>query len=169
MRCQLLTQLGLAVRRSSRDNIDFDEWRGAIAVVEQPIAKCSATRRRTADLAWLDVADCQVRLILMSFVKSHFLQTSVRSSNSPTDRIGLIRTMTISVPQTGHVDEAPASGGISWPATSSPLAEARQRKPDRQPHSPSNQGITLTNLIERDETLLTFVPEHQPHAAETLD
>jgi len=25
--------------------------------------------------------------------------------------------MTISVPQTGHVDDAPASKGISWPAT----------------------------------------------------
>ena len=115
------------------------------------------------------VADCQLRLILMSFVKSHFLQTSVRSSNSPLNRMGLIRTMTISVPQTGHVDEALVSGGISWPATPSPFAEARQRIPDRHPHSPSNQRMTLTNLIERDETLLTFVPERQPHTAETLD
>src|SRR5579863_2436662 len=47
----------------------------------------------------------QLRLILSSFVEPHFLQTSVRSSNSPLNSIGVIRMMTISVPQTGHVEE----------------------------------------------------------------
>jgi len=54
-----------------------------------------------------------LRLILNSFLEPHFLQASVRSSNSPLNSIGVIRMMTISVPQTGHVDEARASGGIS--------------------------------------------------------
>jgi hypothetical protein len=30
-------------------------------------------------------------------------------------------------------------------------------------------GITLAHLTERDESLLTFVPQHQPHAPETPD
>lgn len=40
----------------------------------------------TADLAWLDVADCQVRLILMSFVESHFLQTECEILEFPTEQ-----------------------------------------------------------------------------------
>ena len=55
----------------------------------------------------------QLRLILNSFVEPHFLQASVRSSNSPLNSIGVIRMIAISVPQTGHVEEARASGGIS--------------------------------------------------------
>src|ERR1700733_15282654 len=71
----------------------------------------------------------------MSFVESHFLQTSVISPKSPPNRSGLRGTMTISVPEKGHADEAPTSGGISWRVTSSPLAEARQRISDRQSFS----------------------------------
>jgi hypothetical protein len=29
--------------------------------------------------------------------------------------------------------------------------------------------MTLTQLMERDESLLTFVPKHEPHTPETLD
>jgi hypothetical protein len=39
----------------------------------------------------------------------------------------------------------------------------------RQSSFASNQRVTLTHLMERDESLLTFVPKHQPHTSETLD
>jgi hypothetical protein len=58
-------------------------------------------------------SDHTLRLILSSFVEPHFLHASVRSLNSPPNRIGVIRMMTISVPQSGHADETPASGGVS--------------------------------------------------------
>jgi hypothetical protein len=112
--------------------------------------------------------DLQKRLILSVFAEPHLLHASVRSSNSRPNRIGVMRIMTISVPQIGHVDDAPASGGISWLATRFPFAEARQRIPGRHPPWPSNQGITLTHLTERDESLLIFVPEHEPDTRETL-
>src|ERR1700738_4900175 len=48
------------------------------------------------------VSDHQLRLILNSFVEPHFLHASVRSSNFQPNRIGLIRIMTISIPQSGH-------------------------------------------------------------------
>jgi hypothetical protein len=63
------------------------------------------------------VSDHQLRLILSSFVEPHFLHASVRSSNFQPSRIGLIRVMTISVPQSGHADEAPTSSGVSGIAT----------------------------------------------------
>ena len=44
-----------------------------------------------------------------------------------------------------------------------PVGLGRQRPP-----WPSNQAISLTRLAERDESLLTFVPKHQPHTSETL-
>jgi len=56
----------------------------------------------------------QRRSILSSFVKSQVLHASERSSKSQTNRIGVIRTMTISVPHFGHMTEALLSGGNSW-------------------------------------------------------
>src|SRR5580692_965236 len=69
------------------------------------------------------VSDHQLRLILNSFVEPHFLHASVRSSNFQPSRIGVIRIMTISVPQSGHAD-APTSDGVSGVATCFPFAEA---------------------------------------------
>jgi len=69
------------------------------------------------------VSDHHLRLILSSFVEPHFLHASVRSSNFQPSRIGLIRIMTISVPQSGHADP-PTSGGVSGVATCFPFAEA---------------------------------------------
>src|ERR1700720_1769399 len=59
----------------------------------------------------------RMRLSLSSFVEPHFLHARVRSSNFQLNRIGLIRRMTISVPQLGHADDASASGGVSGTAT----------------------------------------------------
>src|SRR5580658_5665455 len=63
------------------------------------------------------------------------------------------------------------SPGFWWHFLTSYVISFRrsgQRIPPRQPPSLSNQGITLTHLVERDESPLIFVPEHQPHAPETL-
>src|SRR6202022_3772009 len=60
-------------------------------------------------------------LSLSSFVEPHFLHARVRSSNFQLNRIGLIRIMTISVPQLGHADDASASGGVSGTATRFPF------------------------------------------------
>jgi hypothetical protein len=76
---------------------------------ENPDQSAAEARRFVAGGKW----DNQLRLILSIFVAPHFWQASVSSSNSLTNKIGLIWIMTISVPQTGHVDEAPASGGVS--------------------------------------------------------
>ena len=42
------------------------------------------------------------------FVEPQFLHASVRSSNFPPNRMGVMRMMTISIPHSGHADEAPA-------------------------------------------------------------
>jgi len=61
----------------------------------------------------MPAANHRLRLILSSFVEPQFLDASVRSSNSLTNRIGVIRIMTISDPHSGHVEEALASGAVS--------------------------------------------------------
>jgi hypothetical protein len=58
------------------------------------------------------------------FCRTALLASRMRSSNFQLNRIGLIRIMTISVPQLGHADEASASGGVSGAATYFPFAEA---------------------------------------------
>jgi hypothetical protein len=42
----------------------------------------------------------------------------------------------------------------------------KQNGPRRS--SPSSQGLLLPHLTERDESLLTFVPQHKPHAPQAL-
>lgn len=59
--------------------------------------------------------DYQPRSSLRFFVRPHVLHASERSSNAPPNKIGVIRVMTISVPHSGHVDEA--FSGSNWPAT----------------------------------------------------
>jgi hypothetical protein len=62
-----------------------------------------------------DPIESQLRSILMSLVKPHALHASVRSSNLRPNSSGFTRVIAISVPHSGHVDEA--SGGVFGPAT----------------------------------------------------
>jgi C-terminal, D2-small domain, of ClpB protein len=80
----------------------------ATAEASQDAAQRSSGRR---------VSDHQLRLILSSFVEPQFLHASVRFSNFQPNRIGLIRIMTISIPQSGHANESPTSGGVSGKGT----------------------------------------------------
>jgi hypothetical protein len=81
-------------------------------------AQASQTNSATVEAAILrQTSYNQLRLSLSSFVEPHFLHARMRSSNFQLNRIGLIRIMTISVPQLGHADDASASGGVSGTAT----------------------------------------------------
>src|SRR6188472_1532285 len=90
--------------------------RGLAARWPLRIDKCGAWRHHVSPVL-LDLSHTgqrhRMRLSLSSFVELQFLHARVRSSNFQLNRIGLIRIMTISVPQLGHDDEASASGGVS--------------------------------------------------------
>jgi hypothetical protein len=55
--------------------------------------------------------------------------------------------------------KSPDSGEVPH-ARSGSMAPFETTDTTRQPPSPSNQDVTLTHLMERDESLLSFVPEH---------
>ena len=81
-------------------------------------------------------------------------------------------TKAVSAPGTDHQSLiSPPPAGAPGPLASHVISFHRSETMDsrRQPPSPSNQGVTLTHLMERDESLPTFVPKHQPHTPETLD
>ena len=70
--------------------------------------------------------------------------------------------MTISVPHRGHAEEAPPLPVAFLDRPRDFLSmERRNGYPGRQLINPQ-PGQTLTNLVKRDETLLSFVPKHQP-------
>jgi hypothetical protein len=91
------------------DDPDFFSFDAVMPRVRSSSSKASFFRSQ-GDVSHMFLPDCQLRLILSSFIEPHFVHVTVRSSNFPPNKMGLIRITTISSPHSRHIREASRSG-----------------------------------------------------------